>query len=230
VQLEKEAERQKQTDALKRQFADKANALAKWMTETRQKMTEEAPTLEEHLAVVRAKHEEVVNKTPEVWRLGATTGGTAEMAAHRPILIRTPRCYDHSRSRPSRTSTPIWRPPVSLRTSTPSTQPRRSLRCTTPCSRCGSINTAVGCALDVHVSDLYASPLFDGRACVAREQLGKRNEFNLVQQINAKNSSGVSEAELRDWNETFDHFDRDHNQVLDYVEFKSCLRGVGTAA
>lgn len=80
-----------------------------------------------------------------------------------------------------------------------------------------------------HDADMYATPSFDGPACGAREQLGKRNEFNLVQQINAKNSSGVSEDQLRDWNETFDHFDRDHNQVLDYVEFKSCLRGVGAA-
>jgi Ca2+-binding EF-hand superfamily protein len=58
-------------------------------------------------------------------------------------------------------------------------------------------------------------------------QLAKRNEFNLQQQIQAKNASGVPESDLKDWNETFDHFDRNKSNTLDYPELKSCLRSVG---
>ena len=39
----------------------------------------------------------------------------------------------------------------------------------------------------------------------------------------------MSESDLKDWNETFDHFDRDRSGTLDYPELKSCLRSVGTA-
>lgn len=65
-QLKKEAERQKNIDNLKRQFADKANELAKWLAEVRLKMTEDRATLEEQLTVVKIKQAELEKKTPEV--------------------------------------------------------------------------------------------------------------------------------------------------------------------
>jgi len=37
----------------------------------------------------------------------------------------------------------------------------------------------------------------------------------------------VDEKEIKEWKETFDHFDQDHSQSLDYKEFKSCLRAIG---
>jgi hypothetical protein len=64
--LQMEAERQKQLDDLKRQFADKANTLAKWLGEVRAKMTEDRATLEEQLTVVQMKHAELEKKAPEV--------------------------------------------------------------------------------------------------------------------------------------------------------------------
>ena len=64
--LHKEAERQKHIDDLKRQFADKANNLARWLGEVRAKITEDRATLEEQLTVVRMKQAELEKKAPEV--------------------------------------------------------------------------------------------------------------------------------------------------------------------
>jgi len=52
-------------------------------------------------------------------------------------------------------------------------------------------------------------------------------EFNVEQKIEAKNSKGISEAQLQEWVETFEYFDKNKNGSLDKLEFKSCLRSCG---
>lgn len=59
------------------------------------------------------------------------------------------------------------------------------------------------------------------------EQLGMRMQHNLEQQIQAKNTTGVSEEQLKDFNETFRYFDKDNSDRLDHQELKSCLRSLG---
>ena len=59
------------------------------------------------------------------------------------------------------------------------------------------------------------------------EQLGTRMTHNLEQQIAAKDASGVSEEQLREYTETFRHFDRDNSNMLDHDELKACLRSLG---
>eukprot|EP00042_Codosiga_hollandica_P029214 m.159345 g.159345 ORF g.159345 m.159345 type:complete len:2437 (+) comp53015_c0_seq1:84-7394(+) len=59
------------------------------------------------------------------------------------------------------------------------------------------------------------------------EQLGMRMQHNLEQQIQAKNTTGVTEEQLKDFNETFRYFDRDRSGKLSYQELKSCLRSLG---
>ena len=59
------------------------------------------------------------------------------------------------------------------------------------------------------------------------EQLGMRMQHNLEQQIQAKNTVGVTEEQLKDYNETFRYFDKDRSGRLDYQELKSCLRSLG---
>ena len=59
------------------------------------------------------------------------------------------------------------------------------------------------------------------------EQLGMRMQHNLEQQIQAKNTTGVSEEQLKDFNETFRYFDKDNSGKLDHQELKSCLRSLG---
>ena len=56
------------------------------------------------------------------------------------------------------------------------------------------------------------------------EQLGMRMQHNLEQQIQAKNTIGVTEEQIKGYNETFRHFDKDRSGKLDYQELKSCLR------
>lgn len=59
------------------------------------------------------------------------------------------------------------------------------------------------------------------------EQLAMRMQHNLEQQIQAKQMTGVSEEQLREVNETFRYFDKDHSGRLDMQELKSCLRSLG---
>eukprot|EP00043_Microstomoeca_roanoka_P018637 m.201569 g.201569 ORF g.201569 m.201569 type:complete len:2469 (+) comp16866_c1_seq3:1085-8491(+) len=59
------------------------------------------------------------------------------------------------------------------------------------------------------------------------EQLGMRMQHNLEQQIQAKNATGVSEEQLKEFNDTFRYFDKDNTGFLDHQEFKSCLRSLG---
>ena len=59
------------------------------------------------------------------------------------------------------------------------------------------------------------------------EQLGMRMQHNLEQQIQAKSTTGVTEEQLRDYNETFRYFDKDRSGKLDHQELKSCLRSLG---
>jgi len=59
------------------------------------------------------------------------------------------------------------------------------------------------------------------------DQLGMRMQHNLEQQIQARNTSGVSEDALREFSMMFKHFDRDKTGKLDHREFKSCLRALG---
>ena len=53
------------------------------------------------------------------------------------------------------------------------------------------------------------------------EQLAMRMQHNLEQQIQAKSLTGVSEDQLRNFTETFNHYDRDHSGRLDYQELKT---------
>lgn len=59
------------------------------------------------------------------------------------------------------------------------------------------------------------------------EQLAMRMQHNLEQQIQAKLMTGVSEEQLKEFNETFRYFDKDHSGRLDMQELKSCLRSLG---
>lgn len=59
------------------------------------------------------------------------------------------------------------------------------------------------------------------------EQLAMRMQHNLEQQIQARNMTGVSEEQLREFNETFRFFDKDRTGRLDMQELKSCLRSLG---
>merc|ERR1712150_462797 len=58
-------------------------------------------------------------------------------------------------------------------------------------------------------------------------QLGMRIRHNLEQQIQARNQSGVSEDQLKEFSMMFRHFDKDKTGRLDHNEFKSCLRALG---
>ncbi|EGD77905.1 spectrin [Salpingoeca rosetta] len=59
------------------------------------------------------------------------------------------------------------------------------------------------------------------------EQLGMRMQHNLEQQIQAKNATGVSEEQMKEFTDTFRYFDKDGSGFLDHQEFKSCLRSLG---
>merc|ERR1712038_767782 len=58
-------------------------------------------------------------------------------------------------------------------------------------------------------------------------QLGMRIKHNLEQQIQARNQSGVSEDQLKEFSMMFRHFDKDKSGKLSHDEFKSCLRALG---
>ena len=79
--------------------------------------------------------------------------------------------------------------------------------------------------LDNKFTDLTAAGL--AQVVASLEQLSKTLAHNVEQQIAASKNSGVDEKEIKEWKETFDHFDQDHSQSLDYKEFKSCLRAIG---
>ncbi|CAK9291681.1 unnamed protein product, partial [Gordionus sp. m RMFG-2023] len=59
------------------------------------------------------------------------------------------------------------------------------------------------------------------------DHLGMRLQHNLEQQIQARNTCGVSEETLREFGMMFKHFDKDKSGKLDHKEFKSCLRALG---
>merc|ERR1739844_276840 len=58
-------------------------------------------------------------------------------------------------------------------------------------------------------------------------QRGMRIKHNLEQQIQARNQSGVSEDQLKEFSMMFRHFDKDKSGKLSHDEFKSCLRALG---
>nr|XP_032800960.1 spectrin alpha chain, non-erythrocytic 1 isoform X8 [Petromyzon marinus] len=59
------------------------------------------------------------------------------------------------------------------------------------------------------------------------DQLGMRMQHNLEQQIQARNTTGVTEEALKDFSMMFKHFDKDRSGRLNHQEFKSCLRSLG---
>ncbi|XP_077865919.1 spectrin alpha chain, non-erythrocytic 1-like [Saccoglossus kowalevskii] len=59
------------------------------------------------------------------------------------------------------------------------------------------------------------------------DQLGMRMQHNLEQQIQARNTTGVSEEALKEFSMMFKYFDKDKSGKLDHQEFKSCLRSLG---
>ncbi|CAD6188004.1 unnamed protein product [Caenorhabditis auriculariae] len=58
-------------------------------------------------------------------------------------------------------------------------------------------------------------------------QLSLRMQYNLEQQIQARNQSGVKEESLREFTLMFKHFDRTKSGRLDYQMLKNCLRALG---
>ena len=42
-----------------------------------------------------------------------------------------------------------------------------------------------------------------------------------------RNTTGVSEEQIREINQTFNYFDRNKSGQLEYHEFKACLRSLG---
>ncbi|XP_063713105.1 spectrin alpha chain-like isoform X2 [Symsagittifera roscoffensis] len=59
------------------------------------------------------------------------------------------------------------------------------------------------------------------------EQLCQRMQQNLEQQIQAKETSGVSETQLRDFSLMFRHHDKERTGRLNHADFKKCLRSLG---
>ncbi|XP_028721446.1 spectrin alpha chain, erythrocytic 1 [Peromyscus leucopus] len=57
-------------------------------------------------------------------------------------------------------------------------------------------------------------------------QLGMRMQHNLEQQIQAKDTIGVSEETLKEFSSTYKHFDENLTGRLTHKEFRSCLRGL----
>ncbi|XP_037681556.1 spectrin alpha chain, erythrocytic 1 [Choloepus didactylus] len=57
-------------------------------------------------------------------------------------------------------------------------------------------------------------------------QLGMRMQHNLEQQIQAKDTIGVSEETLQEFNTTYKHFDENLTGRLSHKDFRSCLRGL----
>merc|ERR1712168_604202 len=61
------------------------------------------------------------------------------------------------------------------------------------------------------------------------DQLGMRMQHNLEQQIQARNTTGVTEEALKEFSMMFKHFDKEKSGRLNHQEFKSCLRSLGYA-
>ncbi|XP_036385628.1 spectrin alpha chain, non-erythrocytic 1-like isoform X3 [Megalops cyprinoides] len=59
------------------------------------------------------------------------------------------------------------------------------------------------------------------------DQLGMRMQHNLEQQIQARNTTGVTEEALKEFSMMFKHFDKEKTGRLNHQEFKSCLRSLG---
>ncbi|XP_033621593.1 spectrin alpha chain, erythrocytic 1 [Fukomys damarensis] len=57
-------------------------------------------------------------------------------------------------------------------------------------------------------------------------QLGMRMQHSLEQQIQAKDTIGVSEDTLKEFSTTYKHFDENLTGRLTHKEFRSCLRGL----
>ncbi|XP_019288872.2 spectrin alpha chain, erythrocytic 1 isoform X2 [Panthera pardus] len=57
-------------------------------------------------------------------------------------------------------------------------------------------------------------------------QLGTRMQHNLEQQIQAKDTIGVSEETLKEFSTTYKHFDENLTGRLSHKDFRSCLRGL----
>ncbi|XP_006861684.1 PREDICTED: spectrin alpha chain, erythrocytic 1 isoform X2 [Chrysochloris asiatica] len=57
-------------------------------------------------------------------------------------------------------------------------------------------------------------------------QLGMRMQHNLEQQIQAKDTIGVSEETLKEFSTTYKHFDENLTGRLNHKDFRSCLRGL----
>ena len=58
-------------------------------------------------------------------------------------------------------------------------------------------------------------------------QLGRRMIHNLQQQIFARNTTGVSEEDMKDFQTLFNVYDKDRSGQLEENEFKSCLISLG---
>ncbi|XP_045640354.1 spectrin alpha chain, erythrocytic 1 [Ursus americanus] len=57
-------------------------------------------------------------------------------------------------------------------------------------------------------------------------ELGMRMQHNLEQQIQAKDTIGVSEETLKEFSTTYKHFDENLTGRLSHKDFRSCLRGL----
>jgi spectrin alpha len=158
--LDKELARQEANEALRVEFAEKANAFAAWVSATRAIVTETGSSLAEQLALIRTKKGEIQNKRSDLQDIEDVSAKLED------ALV----LYN----------------PHTEQTTTGISQEWQGL-----------------------------------------DQLAKRMEHNLEQQIAATQKSGVPEETLREYTEIFNHYDRDRNGSLDHVEFKSCLRALG---
>uniref|UniRef100_A0ACB8FQ70 Spectrin alpha chain, non-erythrocytic 1 n=1 Tax=Sphaerodactylus townsendi TaxID=933632 RepID=A0ACB8FQ70_9SAUR len=59
------------------------------------------------------------------------------------------------------------------------------------------------------------------------DQFGMRMQHNLEQQIQARNTTGVTEEVLKEFSMMFKHFNKNKSRWLNHQEFKSCLRSLG---
>ena len=58
-------------------------------------------------------------------------------------------------------------------------------------------------------------------------EIGIGGQHNLEQQIQARNTTGVTKEALKELSMMFKHFDKDKSGRLNHQEFKSCLRSLG---
>lgn len=158
--LDSEAARQDANEDLRKQFAEKANALGATLIEIRTAMVESTGALDDQLKKIEAQHGQLSSVNASLKHIEALS---AQLEKER--IFNNP-YTDH---------------------------------------------TSVSLAQQIDQLD----------------QLANRMKYNVKQQIEARNKKGVSEEQIREFETTFNHFDRNKNGYLDYTELRSCLMALG---